>query len=122
MFQTRMAFFTYILASGPAGTLYTGSTDNLHGRVWLHREKKLAGFTARYEVTRLVWFETHGSRDEAFRRERQIKEWRRRWKVELIERENPLWADLYEAFYPPVVLPDGLIPDPSAPATAELGT
>ncbi|MDB5429633.1 MAG: nuclease [Caulobacter sp.] len=108
-----MAFFTYLLASSTAGTLYTGSADNLLGRLWVHREKVLPGFTATYGVTRLVWFEAHGSRHEAFRRKRQIKEWRRAWKVELIERENPPWADLYDSFFPASVLPDGLLADPS---------
>ncbi|MDB5432502.1 MAG: nuclease [Caulobacter sp.] len=111
-----MAFYTYILASAPAGTLYTGSTDNLIGRLSLHREKSLAGFTATYGVTRLVWFEEHGSRHEAFCRERRIKEWRRRWKIELIERENPYWRDLYDVFFPPCVLPEGLLSDPSSAA------
>ena len=108
-----MAFYTYILASAPAGTLYTGSTDNLFGRIALHREKALKGFTARYGVTRLVWFEEHESRDEAFRRERRIKEWRRRWKIRLIEAGNLHWIDLYDQHFLPVTLPEGLLPDPS---------
>ncbi|WP_269716026.1 GIY-YIG nuclease family protein [Caulobacter sp. NIBR2454] len=87
-------FYTYILASGPAGTLYTGSTDNLAHRVWEHQNKVRKGFTAKYGVTQLVWFEGHETREAAFRRERQIKEWRRDWKVRLIETENPYWADL----------------------------
>jgi putative endonuclease len=112
MFQYRVAFFTYILASGPAGTLYTGSTDNLLGRVWVHREKTLRGFTSRYDVVRLVWFEEHEARAGAFRRERQIKKWLRRWKIELIERENPHWLDLYDVFFEPTVLPEGLLLEP----------
>lgn len=90
-----MGFYTYILASGPAGTLYTGSTDDLAKRVYEHREKVRKGFTARYNVTRLVWFEFFEDRENAFRRERRIKEWRRKWKVELIEAMNPEWRDLY---------------------------
>ena len=87
-------FYVYILASRPNGTLYTGSTDDLLKRVVEHREKLRGGFTARYDVSRLVWYEHHGTRDEAFRRERQIKEWRRAWKLDLIERMNPGWDDL----------------------------
>ncbi|HEX3700177.1 MAG TPA: GIY-YIG nuclease family protein [Phenylobacterium sp.] len=91
-----MSFYTYIAASGPYGTLYAGSTDDLARRIFEHREKKRSGFTAKYDVTRLVWFEAFETRDQAFRRERQIKEWRRKWKVELIETMNPHWDDLYE--------------------------
>lgn len=87
-------FYVYILASRPNGTLYTGSTDDLLKRVVEHREKLRGGFTVRYDVSRLVWYKHHGTRDEAFRRERQIKEWRREWKLDLIERMNPAWDDL----------------------------
>lgn len=89
-----MAFYTYILASGPQGTLYTGSTDDLAQRVFAHRERVFRGFTAKYGVNKLVWFETHDTRHAAFRRERQIKEWKRAWKVRLIETENSHWRDL----------------------------
>jgi len=89
-----MYFYTYILAGRRNGTLYTGSTDDLLKRVVEHREKLRGGFTAKYDVSRLVWYEHHGTRDEAFRRERQIKEWRREWKLDLIERMNPAWDDL----------------------------
>jgi putative endonuclease len=89
-------FFTYILASRRNGTLYTGSTDNLAKRIFEHREKMLPGFTRTYGVSQLVWFEPHETREAAFRRERQIKEWRRVWKLRLIEERNPEWADLYE--------------------------
>ena len=95
-------FYTYIVASGPYGTLYTGSTDNLARRVYEHREKVRQGFTTKYGVTKLVWYEPHEGREFAFRRERQIKEWRRKWKVELIEAMNPTWADLYEEIMSPL--------------------
>ena len=91
-----MSFYVYLLASGPHGTLYCGSTDDLVARVWQHREKVTPGFTSRYGVDRLVWFEVHDSRDGAFTRERRIKEWPRAWKLRLIERENPDWCDLWE--------------------------
>jgi putative endonuclease len=90
-----LAFYTYILASAPYGTLYTGSTDDLAKRIYEHREKVRPGFTAKYDVTRLVWFEGHEDRENAFRHERRIKEWRRKWKIELIESMNPTWEDLY---------------------------
>ncbi|MFB7879575.1 GIY-YIG nuclease family protein [Brevundimonas diminuta] len=89
-------FYVYILASRPNGTLYTGSTDDLLKRVAEHREKLRGGFTAKYAVSRLVWYEVHDSRGAAFVRERRIKEWRREWKLDLIERMNPAWADLFE--------------------------
>jgi len=89
-------FFTYILASQRNGTLYTGNTDDLTVRVQQHRDKHFSGFTARYGVDKLVWFETHPTREQAFRRERQIKEWRRAWKLRLIEARNPKWDDLFD--------------------------
>ena len=91
-----MSFYVYIMASGPYGTLYTGSTDRLSRRVYEHREKIRGGFTAKYGVNKLVWFQNFETREGAFRRERQIKEWKRRWKVELIEALNPEWKDLGE--------------------------
>jgi putative endonuclease len=91
-----VAFYTYILASRRNGTLYTGSTDDLIARVSQHKAKTFQGFTAQYGVDQLVWFEVHDSRDGAFRRERQIKKWKRRWKVQMIEENNPDWRDLYD--------------------------
>ncbi|MBS0412106.1 MAG: GIY-YIG nuclease family protein [Proteobacteria bacterium] len=91
-----MAFFVYILASTKNGTIYTGSTEDLGVRVAAHREQTLGGFTAKYGVARLVWFESHPSREAAFRRERQIKEWRRAWKLRLIETRNSQWEDLFD--------------------------
>lgn len=91
-----MAFYVYIVASQRNGTLYIGSTDDLIARISQHRTGALGGFTARYGVTRLVWFETHGSRDDAFRRERQLKKWKRRWKLQLIDESNPDWTDLFD--------------------------
>ena len=90
-----MAFYVYILASQRNGTLYIGSTDSLVRRVTQHREGLTPGFTTRYGVKTLVWYETFDSRDDAFRRERQMKVWRRAWKIELIEKTNPGWRDLY---------------------------
>ena len=89
-------FYTYMLASRRNGTLYTGSTDDIRTRVWQHKTKVFKGFTSRYGVDRLVWYETHRSRQSAFERERQIKSWKRAWKIRLIEEINPEWDDLYE--------------------------
>ena len=86
----------YIVTNRPNGTLYTGVTSNLRQRAWQHRAGAVPGFTARYGVNRLVWAETHDSADIAIRREKQIKEWRRDWKVNLIQDMNPDWRDLYE--------------------------
>ena len=91
-----MSFAVYILASRPNGTLYVGMTDTLGPRVWEHREKLRQGFTSRYGVDRLVWYEAHDTREGAFRRERRIKDWNRAWKIRLIEELNPRWIDLYE--------------------------
>lgn len=91
-----MTFWVYILASKRNGTLYTGSTDDISKRVYQHKTKQTKGFTAQYGVDKLVWMEAHPSRQSAFTRERQIKEWKRTWKIELIERDNPDWIDLYE--------------------------
>ena len=89
-------FYVYILASKRNGTLYTGSTDDLSRRVWEYREKIRKGFTSRYDVDRLVWFEVHETREGALTRERQVKKWNRVWKRRLIEETNPDWNDLYE--------------------------
>ena len=85
-----------MMASGRNGTIYTGSTVLLKRRTWEHREQIMRGFTRKYDVIRLVWFEPHSSIARAARRERQIKRWRRAWKVALIEKENPLWRDLFD--------------------------
>jgi len=90
-----MDFYTYILASKPYGTLYTGHTDDLPRRIWDHKQGMGSIFTRRYGVTRLVWYEGGGSRDGAKTREYQIKKWNRAWKIELIEALNPVWDDLY---------------------------
>ena len=85
----------YLLASRRNGTLYVGVTSDLLGRVWQHRNKVVSGFTSRYSVNRLVWFETRETMFDAIAREKAIKRWRRAWKIEMIERENPDWFDLY---------------------------
>lgn len=85
----------YILASKRNGTLYIGVTSDLIGRVWLHRNDVCTGFTARYRVHRLVWFEPHETMEQAIAREKSMKRWLRGWKIMLIETRNPQWIDLY---------------------------
>ena len=87
----------YLLASGRNGTLYAGVTSDLLRRVYQHREGAM-GFTARYGVKRLVWFEPHGTMEQALLREKRIKKWNRAWKLALIETANPDWRDLAEDF------------------------
>ena len=86
----------YILANKPKGTLYIGVTSNPVQRVWQHKQDLVDGFTRRYRVHRLVWYEVHESMDSAISREKALKKWNRAWKIELIERSNPNWADLYD--------------------------
>ena len=85
----------YILASERNGTLYVGVTSDLVGRTWQHREHVVDGFTKKYQVTMLVWFEMHGDTQSAIQREKQIKAWKREWKIRLIEESNPYWNDLW---------------------------
>ncbi|TMP24422.1 hypothetical protein CWB99_22325 [Pseudoalteromonas rubra] len=93
-----MQAYVYIMASAPYGTLYTGVTTNLKQRVWQHKSKiDLSCFTARYEVLNLVYYETSQSIQSAIKREKQLKRWRRRWKIELIEKMNLDWRDLYSS-------------------------
>ncbi|QGX39111.1 GIY-YIG nuclease family protein [Permianibacter aggregans] len=87
--------WVYILASGRNGTLYIGVTTDLPRRVGQHKEKNVPGFTNRYDVDQLVWFESCEEISGAILREKQLKKWRREWKLKLIERSNPEWRDLY---------------------------
>jgi len=86
----------YILASGWDGTLYVGVTSDLIKRVWEHKNDMIEGFTKTYRVHSLVWFEQHESMESAILREKAIKEWKRAWKVGLIDESNPKWQDLYD--------------------------
>ncbi len=87
--------YVYLLASGKHGTLYLGVTNDLIRRVYEHKSKAVRGFTSRYDVTRLVWFEIYDDPTNAIEREKEIKKWRRDWKIALIEENNPDWIDLY---------------------------
>ena len=86
----------YILASKPNGTLYIGVTSDPVQRVWQHKNNLVEGFTKRYGVHQLVWYEVHETMESAISREKALKKWNRAWKVELIKRRNPKWSDLYE--------------------------
>jgi putative endonuclease len=85
----------YILASKRNGTLYIGVTSDLVKRIWEHKSDFVEGFTKQYQVHDLVWYEIHENMESAITREKQLKEWKRQWKVELIEKLNPYWNDLY---------------------------
>ena len=85
-----------LLASQRNGTLYVGVTSNLVNRVWEHKEKLADGFTKKYTINQLVWYEVHETMESAISREKAIKEWKRLWKLRLIEEANPEWTDLYD--------------------------
>jgi putative endonuclease len=90
-----MAFYVYLLASKKHGTLYLGVTKDVVRRVYEHRTKAVDGFTTRYGVNKLVWFEIYEDAATAISREKELKKWRRDWKIRLIEEQNPAWGDLY---------------------------
>ena len=90
-------YYVYIMSSGRYGTLYTGVTNDLVKRAFEHRNGSIRGFTQRYRVHRLVWYETHNDINAAIHREKCIKKWRRGWKIYLIEAFNPRWEDLFDA-------------------------
>jgi putative endonuclease len=90
-------FVVYMMASGKRGTIYIGVTANLVRRVWEHQTHLFKdSFTDRYDVTDLVWYEAHENAESAITREKRLKEWRRGWKVELIQENNPTWRDLWD--------------------------
>ena len=89
------AYWVYMLASRPRGTLYLGVTNGIIRRVEQHREGKASSFTRKYKAHRLMWIQEYARARGAIQRERTMKEWPRAWKVNLIERENPHWTDLY---------------------------
>jgi putative endonuclease len=86
----------YLLANERNGTLYVGVTSNLVKRIWEHKEKLADGFTKKYTINQLVWYEVHETMESAISREKAIKEWKRLWKLRLIEEANPEWTDLYD--------------------------
>jgi putative endonuclease len=90
-----MSYYVYILASQRNGTLYIGVTNDIIRRVYEHRSKVVPGFTKRYGVMSLVYFEVYDDIENAIRREKRLKKWNRAWKLRLIEEKNPNWTDLY---------------------------
>jgi putative endonuclease len=88
-------YYVYLLASGRNGTLYTGVTNDLVRRVWEHKQKVVPGFTKKYGVDKLMWFEAGNSIESAIAREKQIKHWNRKWRIDLFRDTNPNWDDLY---------------------------
>jgi putative endonuclease len=92
-----MSYYVNILASRKHGATYIGVTNNLVRRVYEHRTKAVPGFTSKYNITRLVWFEIYDDPISAISREKELKKWKRSWKMQLIETGNPEWDDLYES-------------------------
>ena len=92
-----MAYYVYILASRRDGATYVGMTNDLVRRVFEHRQKAIPGFTSKYNIAQLVWFEIYEDPISAISREKELKKWKRSWKIRLIEVENPKWMDLYES-------------------------
>jgi putative endonuclease len=93
-------YFVYILASSRNGTLYVGITSDLIRRVWEHKNKQVDGFTKKYHIDHLVYFEVFEDPENAIRREKRLKFYKRKWKIELIENANPEWKDLYQEITP----------------------
>jgi putative endonuclease len=89
-------FYVYMMASKKNGTLYIGVTNDLVRRVWEHKHNIIQGFTQKYNIHKLVWFEATSDINAAIVREKRMKKWRRQWKIDLIEKENPEWVDLYD--------------------------
>src|SRR5664279_2590108 len=92
-----MAYYVYILASRRDGAIYIGVTNDIVRRIYEHRIKAVPGFTSKYNITRLVWFEIYDDPISAISREKELKKWKRAWKTHLIESQNPQWDDLYES-------------------------
>ena len=90
-------YWVYILASRKHGTIYIGVTNDLVRRIYQHKNKMSRGFTSQYSVGLLVWFEAYDDITTAIEREKELKKWRREWKINLIERDNPNWDDLYDS-------------------------
>lgn len=88
--------YVYIVTNQRNGTLYTGVTTDLKGRIWQHKEGVFDGFSQKYGLKILIWYEVHDDINEAIRREKQIKKWERKWKLRIIEAMNPQWKDLYD--------------------------
>ena len=93
--RTMKSFYVYILCNKRNGTLYTGMTSDLLKRIYEHKNNLTDGFTKQFNLHSLVWYEMHKTFESAMTREKQIKKWNRKWKLDLIEKSNPDWKDLY---------------------------
>jgi putative endonuclease len=98
MYEDRV-YCVYLLASKHYGTLYIGVTSNIIGRTWQHKNGAFEGFSKKYGIHKLVWYECFGDVHLAIQREKTMKHWSRQWKINLIERDNPHWQDLYPQFF-----------------------
>jgi putative endonuclease len=107
--RVEKTYYVYIMASRRNGTLYIGVTNDVLYRALQHREGKIPGFTKKYGVKMLVYFETFGDISLAIHRETRLKKWKRSWKISLIEKDNPDWIDLYETLTAAPIWPDWLI-------------
>jgi len=94
--MNNYSYCVYILASNKNGTLYIGMTSNIVKRIWEHKNKQVDGFTKKCEIHHLVYYEIHNNPESAIQREKQLKKWNRLWKINLIEKKNPKWNDLYQ--------------------------
>ncbi|UOY05406.1 GIY-YIG nuclease family protein [Muricauda sp. SCSIO 64092] len=94
MFKINHQYYVYILTNKKNGTLYIGISNDLERRIWEHRNKLVEGFTKKYSLNRLVYFEQYQYVNDAILREKRLKKWKRQWKINLIEEENPEWNDL----------------------------
>ena len=94
--MTKKQFFIYIMTNKRKGTLYIGVTSDLPARVWQHKSNLIEGFTEKYKLHKLVYYEQHENIYSAIKREKQMKKWQRQWKLEIVEKLNPHWKDLYE--------------------------
>jgi len=90
-------FYVYIMAKARNSTFYVGVTSNLTKRIWEHKNDQIEGFTKKYDVKTLVYYEIHDNAESAITREKRLKKWNRVWKMRLIENMNPEWSDLYES-------------------------
>jgi len=97
--MTSHNYFVYIMASRRNGTLYIGVTSDLAGRVWRHKNEVLRGFTTKYDIKTLVWYEQFDDITAAIQREKTMKKWPRKWKLNVIEKMNPEWRDFYEDLF-----------------------
>ena len=99
MFRNVHEYYVYILTNMRNGTLYVGMTNNLERRVFEHKNGVLEGFTKKYGLNTLIYFEVHQNVNDAILREKQLKKWKRQWKIDLVEKENPDWNDIARDWY-----------------------